>query len=131
MKTFDLTFVVEDDEISSILIEKTIRRNESFKEIQLFENGKAAYDYLNDAIANDKPLPDLIYLDINMPLMDGWEFLDAVQKLGKPGQIPVIMLTSSISEVDLENSKAYPEVKGYFSKPLNNEKVKIIISIVS
>lgn len=123
MKTANLTFIVEDDQIASFLIRKTLEKNNSFSQILGFENGQPAFDRLKEIIQKQQSLPDLILLDINMPIMDGWEFLEAIRELKAARHLPVIMLTSSINEEDKKKSSAYSNVLGYFTKPLTDQKV--------
>ncbi|MDX2305315.1 MAG: response regulator [Microscillaceae bacterium] len=130
MKTANLTLVVEDDEITSFLIQKTLSKSNVFKEILSFENGQPALVYLQEALAQLKPIPDLILLDINMPIMDGWELLDALQELHFPNHIPVVMLTSSINEEDRRKAKTYKNVQGYFTKPLTEKYVEELVKLL-
>lgn len=130
MKTANLTLVVEDDEITSFLIQKTLSKSNAFKEILSFENGQPALVYLQEALAQLKPIPNLILLDINMPIMDGWELLDALQELHFPNLIPVVMLTSSINEEDRKKAKTYKNVKGYFTKPLTGKYVEELVNLL-
>ncbi|MDO7742963.1 MAG: response regulator, partial [Pedobacter sp.] len=68
-------------------------------------------------------LPDLIFLDINMPIMTGWEFLVEYEKLSINKMIPVYMLSSSIFQNDIDKAKTFPNVKDFMSKPMSNNQL--------
>lgn len=123
MKTPKLAYVVEDDPVTSIITELIIKKNLLCSEVQTYVNGQQAFDQLTLALREEASIPDLILLDLNMPLMDGWEFLDAFSGLGIDKKVCVFVLTSSIHPDDIAKSKFYKEVKGYFSKPLDNKNV--------
>ena len=88
-------------------------------QVQAYTNGQRAFDDLASRLQTGSPLPDLILLDLNMPVMDGWEFLDAFTGLDLPRAISVFVLTSSIHSEELARFAQYPTVKSYFSKPLD------------
>jgi CheY-like chemotaxis protein len=88
-------------------------------EVVCFTSPSKALDYLKNTPDNQ---PHLIILDINMPEIDGWEFLNRYQKFENPAS--VVMLSSSKDESDIKKSRTYNIVKGYIEKPLNIEKLK-------
>jgi len=113
-------FLVDDDEIFRMAAEVLIKTNGLVEEVVQLKNGLEAYDALL-ALENDpKALPGLMFLDINMPLMNGWELLEELKKghheIKKNVQIHI--LTSSIDSRDLVLSKTYEFIKGYITKPL-------------
>lgn len=129
MKKIDLVYIVEDDLIASFVIKKVVDEHPAVAESQVFANGRLAFDALLTVFENCHKLPDLILLDINMPIMDGWEFLEALACVDKNAPIPVFILTSSISPVDIEKAKSYIEVKGFFSKPFSDEKLNEMLAL--
>jgi CheY-like chemotaxis protein len=130
MKVIENVIVVEDDPIASLIISKKLEKHARFIHCRAFANGKLSIEYIQSAVKDNGILPDLILLDINMPVMNGWEFLDAFQKVQKQKPIPVIMLTSSIDPQDIEKASTYKEVKGYFPKPLTNDSLEQIIALI-
>ena len=123
MKTPKLAYVIEDDPITSTITELIVKKKLHCGKVQKYVNVLQAYNQLAAVLGDKANLPDLILLDLNMPLMDGWEFLDAVAELSITEKVCVFILTSSINPDDIEKSKGYEEVKGYFSKPLDNNNI--------
>lgn len=127
MRNIELVLVVEDDPISSYVINLALRQHEAFLECAELRNGQVAIDYLAE---NGKASPDLILLDINMPVMDGWDFLEKFSEMSVSKDIPVVMLTSSINPDDIEKAKSHQLVKGFLSKPLNREKLDEVLTFI-
>jgi len=119
VKSLDLVYIIEDDIITSKITELHLHQHGGFGKVKKFVNGEPALRALLDAAARPAQLPDLILLDLNMPVMDGWEFLDAFTAHSWNKPVCVCVLTSSIQSEDIEKAKTYKEVKGYFSKPLD------------
>lgn len=92
-----------------------------------FADGKAAIDYLNEHYKAGDSF--LILLDINMPVMDGWGFLNAIQTQPYSGTTTVVMVTSSIDSMDREKAYQYKNVIDYIEKPLNPEIFKRIMHL--
>lgn len=123
MKNLKLTYIVEDDPITAIVTEEILKRNQLSGEVQTYINGQRAFDQLTAALGTSGDIPDLIFLDLNMPLMDGWDFLTAFAGLAVSQQVTIFVLTSSIRPDDRARAFRYPEVKGYFSKPIDDATV--------
>lgn len=128
MKKIDTVYIIEDDAISSFIIKRIVDDRLVGKESIVFENGQLAIKSLKQTFENGDELPDLIFLDINMPIMDGWEFLEALTVLKPQVSIPVFILTSSINPADMEKAKSYQTVKGFLSKPFTYAKLDGILS---
>lgn len=114
-----LVYVVENDRISSVISELIVKKNLRSGHVQTYANGQLAFLQLQAALHANELIPDLILLDLDMPLMDGWEFLDACAALSLPRPISIFVLTSSINPGDSDNALKYQSVKGFFTKPLN------------
>jgi len=131
MKVPDLAYVVEDDRITAVITKVIVKKELCFRAVQTFSNRQQAFDQLKVAVQKGANVPDLILLDLNMPLMDGWEFLDAFSTLALAQRIRVFILTSSIQPEDAEKATHYKEVKGYFSKPLGKDNVQRMQALLS
>ncbi|WP_324671407.1 response regulator [Hymenobacter sp. GOD-10R] len=127
---FDLIYVIEDDPITLVITELIVKQNKAFGEVQKYVNGQEAYDTLL-ALQRQEEVPDLILLDLNMPVMDGWEFLDAFSALQLPKEVCVCVLTSSIHPEDIEKSRGYKAVKGYFTKPLDGDALEKMLGLAN
>lgn len=130
----DLVLLVDDDETTNYLNERLLREMQVAKEVIALKNGKEALEYLaksEEPGAGDQfKRPDLIFLDIKMPVMDGFSFLEEYHKLKMDEVNPVIilMLTSSASFYDLERLKSFQKVKKHFSKALTKHDINEIMT---
>lgn len=124
------TYIIDDDKISVKLMSLLISKNEFSEEINAFFNAQSALDELKKNCSNIENLPDAILLDLNMPIMDGWQFLDEFIHLPMVKDISVFIVTSSIDPVDIEMSKKYNMLKGYIMKPITAEKLKFMTNLI-
>ena len=119
-----LIMLIDDDPINNLIIRKELTRFNPNISLIIFESPVEALSYFKQK----NQIPNLILLDINMPGMNGWEFLDEFEKLSL--NINLAMLTSSIAKIDHKKSQSYALVKDYFIKPLDKEKIQKIYSLV-
>jgi len=121
-------WVIDDDPIYQIIVSKIISKSELFLSFSSFENGKIAIDTLKKMLDKNEVLPNIILLDINMPIMDGWEFMDEMvllkSKINNPIQIYIV--SSSIALEDKNKAKEYPEIIAYLSKPITTNDLILI-----
>jgi CheY-like chemotaxis protein len=112
--------LVDDDQVFCFLAKKILQQSNLNADIQISLNGKAAFEYLEAALnLPDLMLPDIILLDINMPVMNGWDFLDEFRKNATlRDHVKVLVLSSSVDPGDKEKALSYKEVTGYIEKPL-------------
>ncbi len=118
-------FLIDDDPIYVFLIRKIIENVDSSLEIFQFPDGELAINHLRTISADPEQLPDIIFLDLSMPVLDGWEFLTEYAHLNPTLQkrISLFIVSSSISPEDLERSKRDPLVTDFLIKPLDRESV--------
>ncbi|MDB4903956.1 MAG: response regulator of RpoS [Mucilaginibacter sp.] len=118
--------LVDDDEINNFISIKLIKKALLNTDIIACLNGKYAIDQLVDTQKKDpSKLPDYILLDINMPIMNGWEFLDEYKRLNIDplGKTKIFIISSSVFSNDINKARSYPLVKDFISKPLNVDKI--------
>jgi CheY-like chemotaxis protein len=122
-------YIIDDDQICHFITRHLIKTENLAREVSCFFEAEEALQLLT---AQDK-LPDMIFLDLNMPNMNGWQFLDALRPytdLIQP-KIKIFILTSSVDAVDQEKALEYPFVAGYFLKPLQPDDLETIRQLVS
>ena len=119
---------VDDDPITLMLYKMVIAKSSFTEEIITAKNGQEALDYYDNLNAeNDFFCPELVFLDLNMPVMGGWEFLDNFTKeeYNQFNQkTKVIVLSSTIDPNDIEKSKKYSMVIDFMSKPVTKEMLE-------
>jgi response regulator RpfG family c-di-GMP phosphodiesterase len=124
--------LVDDDEINNFISIKLIKKALFNTEIIACLNGKFAIDQLLEIQRKDPAkLPDYILLDINMPIMNGWEFLDEYKRLNidPSGKSKIFIISSSVFSNDINKARSYPLVKDFISKPLNVDKIRELFRI--
>jgi response regulator of citrate/malate metabolism len=118
-----LNLLLIDDDAMVIFIHQSILESVQLtKKPLVFRHGKEVLDFLIENNVADTH--HLLMLDINMPVMDGWELLDAIQLLDKKANISVIMVTSSIDQADQLKAYRYPQVIDYLIKPIDFESIQ-------
>jgi CheY-like chemotaxis protein len=125
-KKFNTVMLVDDNEIDNLINQKMIEAADIAEHIFTHTGAKSAMEFLKNMErldVSERVLPDVIFLDIDMPLMDGFQFLDEFEKLSNEirSKCKIVMLTSSINPQDMTKSKKYSYVKQYLNKPLSQE----------
>lgn len=118
--------LIDDDTVNNYIVISTLKRCGISIPVKVCLNGAEGISYLKQVIEQDiSSFPDIILLDINMPVMDGWEFLEAYEQLIHPhaGTSLIYMVSSSVYNDDIQRSKQYRSVKNFISKPLSREKM--------
>lgn len=121
--------LVEDDEIFVFITLKIIKKAEFNGELKVFGNGKAAIEYLEEISGDESLLPEIIFLDLSMPVLDGWGFLDEFLKLMPKltKKITIYIVTSSVSPHDVQRAKSINIVSDFIVKPISKERFIEII----
>lgn len=128
-KNVQTILLVDDDEPTNVLHQMELEEAGISETIITIDNAEEALQYLIEASEGKHKVPDLIFLDINMPGMDGWEFLHEYEALDlrDKAEIILIMLTTSLNPDDKTKAESFEIVKGFLNKPLIAEATQKII----
>jgi CheY-like chemotaxis protein len=125
--------LIDDSKGTNSLNKRLLKEMDVVEHISTALNGRLALDYLlSKNEQGNYPSPDIIFLDINMPIMDGYQFLKEFKSIEKEEDVKriIVTLTTSISKENMEKTMGYSGVKGYQFKPLTKEKVNVVIEEV-
>jgi len=131
----ELACIIDDDKIYVNLVRKIIEIKKLSENLLIFKNGLEALEYFKIILTNmtEEKLPDIIFLDLNMPVMDGWEFLGEFIKIKNNfhKKITLYVVSSSIDPRDLERAKSFNLVTDYLIKPIELKKFEQIFDRVA
>ncbi|MGB5942444.1 MAG: response regulator [Leeuwenhoekiella sp.] len=119
MKKISLACIIDDDPVHVFLSKKSLMSSGRVENIMVCSNGKEAYDKLHPLVMEGSGVPELILLDLNMPIWDGWQFLEEFAKLPLKQEIKIFIVTSSINKEDRERAKEFSKVNHFFVKPVD------------
>jgi CheY-like chemotaxis protein len=124
----DTILCVDDDPITLMLCKMVINKASFSNEIITAKNGEEALNYFKTFLDKQSKKPQLIFLDLNMPVMGGWEFLDcfSTSEYSEYNTTKVIILSSTIDPEDIEKAKKYPMVLDFLSKPISKEMLEYV-----
>lgn len=126
----DIACIIDDDDMYVSLITKVIDIKNLAQDLIVFKNGKEALEYFIGAFhkKEDRCIPQVILLDLNMPVMDGWEFLTELTKHNFPNltNTTLYIVSSSINPVDLERAKEIIMVRDFIIKPITPEALSAV-----
>ena len=136
MIAYDKIFLIDDDPVYRLIAGKLLTKSEFFNTVEYFVNGQEGINALKEIIEQDGHLPGAIFLDIEMPIMSGWQFMDEFSRLPNECRdlVNVFIVTSSIADEDIKKAQQYPVIKKYISKPLTNETLSLVskdLSLIS
>lgn len=121
--------LIEDDDVIVYLTQKLIRESNEVELLNVLKNGRKALDYFIENSASPDLLPDLIFLDLSMPILDGWQFLEEFDRIRSTIKKPIqlYITTSSISPKDLTKAEDYSFISDFVIKPISLENFNRII----
>jgi len=122
MKSFNLLMFIDDNEGTNFYNKFIVEELSMAKKSLFFQKAENALQYFEKTnTAEEQALPDVIFLDINMPKIDGWAFIEKYKKMQLPKISPIIMLSTSLSPRDKAKVNKCPLVYGFWEKPLEEE----------
>ena len=131
-KKLSCILLIDDDEPTNFINRMIIEEAGCASQVKIMQGGQEALDYLTNCgkSAGGYSCPDLILLDVNMPAMDGWEFLAQYKELakGQKAEIVVVMLTTSLNPDDQIRAGNIPEISGFRNKPLTADMLRQILA---
>ena len=133
MREINSIYIIDDDPITVFGIKKMLGSVVNDGVIHSFANGKLAIDAIRDITSKHTAIPEVIFLDINMPIMDGWQFLEEFIQLSLPKKVRINIITSSIDSADIGKWEHYRlkshHVITFNNKPIKKEKIDRITKV--
>ncbi len=129
MKPLREILLIDDSESDNFVHSRVIKKAKVTEKVTIKYSGEEGIEYLKTLINEDYPRPSLIFLDINMPGMDGWEFLEHYEKLedAQKAHVVIAMLTTSTSPVDRDKAKEFNLLQHFDNKPLTEENLMKVL----
>ncbi|MFX0556291.1 response regulator [Maribacter sp. CXY002] len=133
MGKIDSCCIIDDDPIFIYGTKRIMKEMDFCESFIVYNNGQEALDGIMKITSAGEKLPSIIFLDLNMPIMNGWEFLDEFIKLptNNTNKILVYIISSSVDPRDLEKVKLYQEVNNYILKPITPKDLETILTTIS
>jgi CheY-like chemotaxis protein len=130
MKQIDIACIIDDDPIFVFGAQRLMKMSNFCKGFLIFHDGEQALNHLAPVLRGtvESAIPDVILLDINMPILDGWQFLDAIITIEVVKKITIFIVTSSKDPRDKEKAKSYASVKNFVVKPITQDKLKDLMA---
>lgn len=121
-------FIIDDEQVSFFITQRMLSLNKLSGDVHNFLSAEEALSFLNKSKGED--FPDVILLDLNMPAMDGWEFLDAISPkwASLMNKVKIYILTSSFDYLDKLRAKEHPMISGLLHKPISSESIELLLS---
>lgn len=118
--------IIDDDEINNFIAAKLIDRIPPKAKVSTCLNGQEGIDFVKSKLDNQAEFPDIIFLDINMPIMNGWEFLEEYKQIKSTinKKVTINMLSSSVYNDDITKAETFTTVNKFISKPLTVDKIR-------
>ncbi len=128
MKKIDIACIIDDDPIFVFGVKKIMELIGFCNNLLIFKNGEEALNNLKAIISANEVLPDVILLDLNMPILDGWQFLEEFIKVPCKKNILIYIVSSSVDPQDVLKAKSYEMVSDYIVKPISIKKLKEVLN---
>lgn len=123
-----VVYLIDDNLVSQFAIKIVMEQSKTPSKVSCFDNAKEGLIALKKSIATQEDIPRIILLDLNMPVMNGWDFLDELEKLGTiTDSIEIFIISSFTNTQDRNKAQNHPFVKGYFEKPLSKANIDTIV----
>lgn len=129
MPKIKLACIIDDDPLYNFGIKKLFEFTHFSEDSLFFKNGQEAIEGLTE-ISDSHKFPEVLLVDINMPIMNGWQFLEEYEKRNLKKDVKIYVVSSSINQEEIDRANAYEFVDGYIFKPLTLEKVKELKEMV-
>mgnify|MGYP001826458768 CR=1 FL=1 len=133
MRKINFISIVDDDPIMVFGIKKMLHTTVECEIVESYKNGKLAIENIKTSIKEQRTLPEIIFLDINMPIMDGWQFLEEFITLPIPQKVKINIVTSSIDPYDLKQWESYSKkthhVITFNNKPIKRHEIEEITKV--
>ncbi len=130
MKTTSLACIIDDDNLYVNLLKKVIVTRKLCENLLIFNDGKQSIDYFEALSQNldEEKIPDIIFIDLNMPVMDGWEFIERFTKIENKFKklITLYIVSSSIDPADISRAKTLSNIEDYLIKPAHIKELEKI-----
>ncbi|WDF55224.1 response regulator [Mucilaginibacter sp. KACC 22063] len=127
MKKLDIACIIDDDPMYTYILSRQMKVIDFCETLLVFHNGLEALKYLKPILESPDILPDVILLDLNMPVMDGWQFLDEFTKFNISKKVTVYIVSSSIDQADHDRAATYKEVSHFYVKPVTRQNLVEIL----
>lgn len=128
--TFNHSCIIDDDPISVFGMKRSMKKVNFAKTIEVYHNGQEAIDGITSMVEAGQQIPSVIFLDLNMPIMDGWEFLENFIKIPNynTDSVTIFIVSSSVNPRDIIRAKEYSIVNNYILKPIKPEDLTKVLS---
>ena len=128
MKTIDSILIIDDDEVNNFICTRIIEKSEMTKNLITYTSAREGLEFLEKQSQDGGQFPDLILLDLNMPVMSGWEFLEEYKAFSGSvsKDVVLIVFSSSVYQDDIDRARSYSDVSDYRSKPITMDVLRDI-----
>ena len=126
-----ILYVIDDDKYFILGVSKGLRIEEYCSEVLFFDDPEDALDAIENSFSSNFKVPEILFLDIQMPRIDGWEFLKALkEKIGEnQSLIRIFIVSSSVMDSDMAKAMSFPQVENYLTKPLTRDMMDSVFGL--